>query len=126
MMKDDRDLIEKTLAEYYKAFSYLRPSKVIEYNHLPQIFIMKKVVVIKSRFIFWLVFKFAMMKLKKKGYVKSKLSLKSIRFVNKNVALVDGKVTRIKISGDVLEEFEFIYTMKRVNDCWKIVVGLYP
>ena len=126
-MNDDQKKVEETIEEYYRVFAKFRPRLIAKFNDIPLMFITdKKVISINTRLGFWLVFRLLMARLKKQNYARSTFTSRSVRFLNENLALVDGEVSRYTSDGKEIETFSFTYTMRKVNESWKIVVGVYP
>ena len=126
-MRDEQRKIEKTIEEYYEAFTKFKPSLIAQYNNIPLMFVTdEKVVSIRTRIGFWVVFRLLMIRLKRQNYGGSTFASKGVRFLNENLALVDGVVSRYTNDGEEIESFSFIYTMRKVDGNWKIVVATYP
>jgi hypothetical protein len=64
-----------------------------------------------------------MMGLKRRGYDHSKTESLEVRQLRDNLVIVTGTVIRYKKDGSELERFNLNYTMRKVNDHWKIIVG---
>ncbi len=128
-MEEEQRKIEETIEEYYNTFTKFKPSLVAPFNNIPIMFIEQgKVVVLNTWIGFWLVFKSLMASLKKQNYGSSTFTSKGVKFLNEklNLALVDGIVSRYRTDGTEIESFSFTYVMRKVDDSWKIVVGIYP
>jgi len=124
--QDESDLIYSTIEQYYREFSYLKPSRVLKFNHTPAIFVSKRVFTVNSKFKLWLILKFVMIGLKKRNYKNSSFDCKEIKLLGKDIALVEGIVRRFDHSEREIETIWVIYTLRKIQGNWKIVVGIYP
>lgn len=126
-MSEEQKRIEETIENYYRAFARFKPSLIAQFNNIPLMFVTdEKVVSIKTRVGFWIVFRILMARLKKQNYGSSTFTSKGVRFLNERLALVDGTVTRYTKDDMEIESFNFTYNMRKVDGSWKIVVGTYP
>jgi len=117
-------LILKTFLEYAQAFETLRPSVVLPFYQYPAILITEqKPVKITNNLFGWIAFKIAMSVLKCRGYHHGKTELLEVRQLRDDLAIVTGIVIRYRKDGSELERFDLNYTMRKVGDSWKIIVG---
>lgn len=117
-------LILKTFQDYAQAFETLDPSFVLPFYQYPAVLITEqKPVKITNKITGWAAFKIAMMGLKRRGYAHSKTESLEARQLRDDLAIVTGTVIRYKKDDSELERFDLNYTMRKVNNRWKIIVG---
>jgi hypothetical protein len=127
-MKEE-DLIQKRFEEYAKAFQALKPEKVLPFFHFPAMLISpEKIAVISNPVIGYFGFKKAMKELEQRCFSRSIAESLNVQQLSDNLAIVTGVVIRYKQCKQddletVLECFDLNYTMRKVNDDWKIIVG---
>ncbi len=119
----DPDILE-TFHAYAKAFETLDPSAVLEFYHYPAVLVSEqKTVEIKNEIVGWLAFTIAMTQLKWHGYSYSETEALEVRQLRSDLAVITGTVIRFKKDKTELERFDLNYTMRKVNNNWKIIVG---
>lgn len=129
-MTDEESLIKKTFEQYADAFQALKPTKVIPFIHFPAMLISpEKAAVLGNPAIGYFVFKKVMKDLKLRCFQSSTTKSLSVQQLSDNLAIVTGLVIRYKQCKDnepktVLECFNLNYTMRKVKDDWKIIVGM--
>lgn len=117
-------LILKTFRDYAQAFEILDPSIVLPFYQYPAILIAEqKPVKITNKIFGWAAFKIAMMGLKRRGYHHGKTESLEVRQLRDDLAIITGTVIRYKKDDSELERFDLNYTMRKVNNSWKIIVG---
>jgi hypothetical protein len=117
-------LILKTFLDYAEAFERLDPSVILPFFQYPAILITEqKPAKITNKITGWAGFKIAMIKLKCRGYDHSKTESLEVRQLRDDLAIVTGTVIRYKKDDSELERFDLNYTMRKVNEDWKIIVG---
>lgn len=117
-------LILKTFLDYAQAFETLEPSVVLPFYQYPAILITEqKPVKITNNLFGWIAFKFAMSVLKYRGYHHSKTESLDVRQLRDDLAVITGTVIRFRKDCSELERFDLNYTMRQVDDSWKIIVG---
>jgi len=117
-------LILSTFQNYAQAFETLKPSAVLPFYHYPAILISEqKPVKITNAIVGWVTFKIAMLLLKWRGYHYGKTESLEVRQLRDDLAIVTGTVIRYKKDGGELERFDLNYTLRKINQSWKIVVG---
>ena len=117
-------LILKTFEEYAEAFEDLNPSTVLPFYQYPAILITEqKPVTITNNIFGWAAFKFVMMGLKRRGYHHGKTESLEARQLRDDLAVITGTVIRYRKDDSELERFDLNYTMRKVDDSWKIIVG---
>lgn len=126
-MKNEPSEVLKTFNQYGEAFSMLKPRALLPFYHYPSMLISHdKSVVIKNGFEAWLVFTKLMADLKKQNFARSEIHEENtkVKFLSDNLATIPGTATRYRKDGTILESFDFTYTMRKVSDSWKIIVGI--
>jgi hypothetical protein len=63
-------------------------------------------------------------KLSKQGYSYSQLHELEVKQLRHNLAIVSGTATRHKENHEILDEFGFTYTLRKIPKGWKIIVGV--
>ncbi|HEY9617303.1 MAG TPA: hypothetical protein V6C64_10705 [Microcoleaceae cyanobacterium] len=117
-------LILKTFLDYAEAFGKLDPSVVLPFYQYPAILISEqKPVTITNDITGWVTFKIIMMGLKWRGYAHSVTESLEVRQLQDDLAIVTGIVIRYKKDDSELERFDLNYTMRKVGDDWKIIIG---
>jgi hypothetical protein len=123
-MPDQLEQVRKTIEEYNKAFSKLKPSILFAFYHYPSILITQETAVsINNKLKLWIVFTKIVADLKKQNYGKSQTSPLNIKLLSDNLAVVSAVATRYTKDNQLLTSFGFTYTMRKVEDHWKIIVG---
>ena len=126
-MKDETSEVLETFNQYGEAFSMLKPRALLPFYHYPSMLISHdKSVVIKNGFEAWLVFTKLMADLKKQNFARSEIHEENtkVKLLSDNLATITGTATRYRKDGTILESFDFTYTMRKVSDSWKIIVGI--
>jgi hypothetical protein len=114
----------KPIAEYNKAFAQLKPSILGPFYHYPSILITPETAVsINNGLKLWIVFTKIIADLKKQNYGRSETSPLKVNFLSDNLAVVSAVATRYTKDNQFLTRFGFTYTMRKVNERWKIIVG---
>jgi hypothetical protein len=117
-------LILKTFQDYAQAFETLDPSVVLPFYQYPAILITEqKTVKITNKIMGCVAFKIVMIGLKWRGYDHGKTESLHVRQLRDDLAIVTGTVIRYKKDDSELERFDLNYTMRKVNNDWKIIVG---
>ncbi len=117
-------LILKTFQDYAQAFETLDPSLVLPFFQYPAILISEqKPVKITNKITGWTGFKIAMMGLKRRGYHHGKTESLEVRQLRDDLAIITGTVIRCRKDDSELERFDLNYTMRKVDNRWKIIVG---
>lgn len=125
-MEDQRTDIQKTFGEYLLAFNTLEPTEVESFLHLPSMLMTSGHVVVMNKTDEVLgVFNVLMENLKLKNFAESKLigSLQ-VTQLSDNQGLVVGAAKRLDKKNQEIEHFGFTYTMRKVEDKWKIIAGI--
>ena len=125
-MQDQRTDIQKTFGEYLSAFNTLKPSEVESFLHLPSMLMTSGQVVVMHKTDEVLgVFNILMESLKLKNFAESKIigSLQ-VTQLSDNQGLVVGAAKRLDKEEQEIEYFGFTYTMRKVEDKWKIIAGI--
>lgn len=126
-MKDETSEVLETFNQYGEAFSMLKPRALLPFYHYPSMLISHdKSVVIKNGFEAWLVFTKLMADLKKQNFARSEIHEENtkVKLLSDNLATITGTATRYRKDETILESFDFTYTMRKVSDSWKIIVGI--
>ncbi|GBF79474.1 DUF6841 family protein [Aphanothece sacrum] len=123
-MPDQVEQVRKTIEEYNEAFAKLKPSILFPFYHYPSILITQETAVsINNKLKLWIVFTKIVGDLKKQNYGKSQTSPLNIKLLSDNLAVVSAVATRYTKDNQLLTSFGFTYTMRKVEDRWKIIVG---
>jgi len=123
-MTDETSLIQKTFEQYADAFQALEPAKVLPFYHFPAMLISpEKIAVIGNPIIGFFGFRKVMKDLKQRGFARSVAESLNVQQLSDNLAIVTGIVIRYRKDGSELERFDLNYTMRKVGDSWKIIVG---
>lgn len=125
-MKDETSEVLEVFNEYGTAFTMLKPKALLPFYHYPSMLISPdKSVVIKNGLEAWLVFTKLMADLKRQNFDRSEIHNNTkVKFLSDNLAIITGAATRYKKDNTELESFDFTYTMRKVSDRWKIIVGI--
>jgi len=125
-MQDQLNDILKTFGSYSLAFNTLEPIKVEPFFHSPSMLMTSEQVVVmhKPEEILG-VFKALMESLKLKNYKESKIigGLNATQ-LSDNQGLVGGVAKRFDKDNQEIEHFGFTYTLRKVEDEWKIIGGV--
>lgn len=125
-MQDQRDDMLKTFGSYSLAFNTLEPVKVEPFFHSPSMLMTSEQVVVMNKPEEILeVFKALMESLKLKNYKESKIigELKATQ-LSDSQGLVSGTAKRFDNDKQEIEHFGFTYTLRKVENKWKIIGGV--
>jgi hypothetical protein len=125
-VKNQIDTILKTFIDYIKAFNSLEPTKVLPFFNVPAMLITSKEVAVMQKPIEVLgVFAILMDDLKHKNFKESQIvgSLE-VNQLSENQGEVIGVAKRFDRSDAEIEHFGFTYTLRKVEDKWKIIAGV--
>ena len=125
IMNNQLDAIEKTFLEYAEAFNLLDPTKVEPFFQVPSIMMNSELVVVlkESTDVIGL-FTVFMDKLRKENFRQSKILSLQVSQLSDNQGLVVGVAKRFNQADEEMEHFGFTYTMRKVEDNWKIIAGV--
>jgi 3-oxoadipate enol-lactonase len=126
IVENQLDPILKTFISYIKAFNSLDPTTVLPFFYLPAMLITSKEVAVMEKPIEVLgVFAILMDDLKHKNFKESQIvgSLE-VKQLSDNQGQVVGVAKRFNQSDEEIEHFGFTYTMRKVEDKWKIIAGI--
>lgn len=123
-MQEETKKVEATIAEYNQAFAKLQPSILGPFYHYPSILITPETAVtITNGLKLWIVFTKIVADLKKQNYGRSETGPLKIKLLSNNLAVVSAVATRYTKDNQLLTSFGFTYTMRKVDERWKIIVG---
>ena len=124
-MNNQLDAIQKTFVDYAEAFNLLDPTQVEPFFQLPSMMMSSDLVVVlkKSNEVIGLFTAF-MDKLKKENFKESKILSLQVSQLSDNQGLVVGVAKRFNQADVEMEHFGFTYTMRKVENKWKIIAGV--
>ncbi len=133
-MQNQLDAILNTFVAYIQAFNSLEPTKVLPFFHLPAMLITSQEIAVMEKPIEVLgVFAILMDDLKHKNFKESKIvgSLE-VKQLSDNQGQVVGVAKRFVGEASLkenradteIEHFGFTYTLRKVEDKWKIIAGI--
>jgi hypothetical protein len=124
-MNNQLDAIKNTFIKYAKAFNLLDPKQVEPFFQIPSIMMSSDLVMVmkESNEVIGL-FKALMNKLKYDNFKESKILSLQISQLSDNQGLVIGVAKRFNQADQEIEHFGFTYTMRKVEDNWKIIAGV--
>lgn len=129
-MNLDTALVEKTFRDYSDSFKLKKPSALIQFYKYPALLMDRhddRPKILHNRIVAFFGLWRAMRRLKKGGYVESKLLQLKVQGLSNDLAVVSGSAERLGGGGKVIDEFDYSYTLCLRNKSWKIVAGfLYP
>jgi hypothetical protein len=128
-MTDQTPTIPKTFAEtfgeYAEAFNKLEPTAVEPFFNKPSMLMTSGEYVVMTHTEAVLgVFEKLMKGLKAKDFKESKVLSLETKQLSNNQGLVVGTAKRFNKKGKEIEHFGFTYTLRKVDDEWKIIVGV--
>jgi hypothetical protein len=126
IMQDRCPEILKKFSEYARTFNLLEPTQVAPFFHLPAMLMTSDIVApMKSLDEVIEAFKPLMTKLKHDNFDRSEIigNLQVTQFSD-NQGQVVGVAKRFAIGNKQIEHFGFTYTLRKVDDDWKIIVGV--
>jgi hypothetical protein len=128
-MTDQTPAIPKTFAEtfgeYAVAFNTLKPTAVEHFFNKPSMLMTSGEYVVMTHSPEVLgVFEKLMKGLKAKNFKESKVLSLDTKQLSENQGLVVGTAKRFDKVGKEIEHFGFTYTLRKVGDEWKIIVGV--
>jgi hypothetical protein len=118
--------ILETFIDYIKAFNSLEPTQVLPFFYLPSMLITSKEVAVMEKPIEVLgVFAILMDDLKHKNFKESQIvgSLE-VKQLSDNQGQVVGVAKRFDRADAEIEHFGFTYSLRKVEDKWKIITGV--
>ena len=120
-MKNDTELVERTYRAYFTVFQMGNPRAITPYWHLPSIFVSPEgnfgLTNLKEAEQFFDRLLFA---LRQRGYSRSVLTSVHVKQVADDLALVHARGDRFTKEGDVLERMSGLYTMRLIEETWRI------
>jgi hypothetical protein len=129
-MADDTQTILNTFQDYAKTFESLNPLAILPFYHYPALLISSnKVAALNHQLEGLIKLSFVMAELKFRGYDHARTEFLSVRQLGNNLAIVSGVVIRYKKDrhekdDDELERFGLTYTLRKVDESWKIITGM--
>lgn len=117
--------ITRAFHRYVETFHTLDPTATIRYLHLPCMLIDPRGVrVMSSEREAETLLTMVMNDLRTRGYARSEITESHVHLMNDRTALLSVSRVRYAISGEAMERFGETYTLRKVNDDWKIVVAM--
>jgi hypothetical protein len=118
--------ILNTFGTYIQAFNSLEPTKVLPFFHLPAMLITStEVAVIEKPIEVLGVFAILMDDLKHKNFKESQIvGTLEVKKLSDNQGQVVGVAKRFDQANAEIEHFGFTYTLRKVEDKWKIISGV--
>ena len=124
-MAEDTQIILDTFQNYAKTFETLNPLAVLHFYHYPALLISPtKVAAINNQLEGLVKLTIVMTELKFRGYDHAQTQSLSVRQLDDNLAIVSGTVIRYKKDATELERFGLTYTLRRVEENWRIITGM--
>jgi hypothetical protein len=71
----------------------------------------------------WIVCTKIVADLRKQNYGRTETSPLKVKFLSENLAVVSGVATRYTKNNRFLTNFGFTYTLRKVDERWKIILG---
>jgi 3-oxoadipate enol-lactonase len=126
IMQDQRPAILKKFGEYAQTFNLLQPTKVAPFFHLPAILMTSSQVAVMQNSVEVLgIFAILMDGLKEKNFKKSEvIGELQVTQLSDNQGQVVGIAKRFNDKDEEIEHFGFTYTLRKVEDKWKIIAGV--
>jgi hypothetical protein len=118
--------ILQTFGAYIQAFNSLEPTKVLPFFHLPAMLMTTKEVAVMEKPIEVLgIFAMLMDDLKHKNFKESQIvGALEVKQLSDNQGQVIAVAKRFNDKDEEIEHFGFTYTLRKVEDTWKIVTGV--
>ena len=125
IMQNQLSEIIKTFIKYAEAFNLLDPAKVEPFFQIPSMMMNSDLVVVlkESNEVIGLFTAF-MDKLREENFKESKILSLQVSQLSDNQGLVVGVAKRFNQADEEMEHFGFTYTMRKVEDNWKIIAGV--
>ena len=125
IMQNQLSEIIKTFIKYAEAFNLLDPAKVEPFFQIPSMMMNSDLVVVlkESNEVIGLFTAF-MDKLREENFKESKILSLQVSQLSDNQGLVVGVAKRFNQADEEMEHFGFTYTMRKVEDKWKIIAGV--
>ena len=126
MMENQHAAILKTFGAYAETFNLLEPATVAPFFHLPAMLMTSALVApMKTSDEVIGIFKTLMDKLKSDDFDRSEIiGNLLVTQVSDNQGIVTGVAKRFATGNKQIEHFGFTYTLRKVLDEWKIIVGV--
>jgi hypothetical protein len=126
IMQDQCPAILTKFVEYAQTFNLLEPAKVAPFFHLPAMLMTSDLVApMKTSDEVIVVFKTLMDKLKSDNFDRSEIiGNLQVTQVSDNQGIVNGVAKRFATGNKQIEHFGFTYTLRKVSDEWKIIIGV--
>ncbi|MCC5634855.1 hypothetical protein LC593_03130 [Nostoc sp. CHAB 5844] len=123
-MEYEAKKVAETIEQYNKVFKKLQPSALFPFYHYPLILVTPETsIAINNKLKLWLVFTKIIGDLKRQNYDRSETSSLKVKLLSENLSIGSGVATRYTKDNKVLNSFGFTYTLRKVGDRWKIIVG---
>ena len=124
-MAEDTQIILDTFQNYAKTFETLNSLAVLHFFHYPAILISPtKVAAINNQLEGLIKLSIVMAELKFRGYDHACTESLSVRQLDDSLAIVSGVVIRYRKDDTELERFGLTYTLRRVEENWRIITGM--
>jgi ketosteroid isomerase-like protein len=118
------ETIERTYRAYFTVFQMANPRAITPYYHVPCMFISPA-----GTFAFGdaqeaeQFFERLLYSLRARGYVRSVLEDVQVKQLSEELALVNTRGARYKSDRELLERLHGVYTMRKQDGVWRIVVA---
>ncbi|WP_107669088.1 hypothetical protein [Cyanothece sp. BG0011] len=121
-MTDQAEQLRSKIEQYRDIIPKLQPRLLFPFYHYPSILITQRVTPIKNRLGLWLVFRKVMADLKKQNYDRTETGPLNVKLLSDSVGIVSTVATRYSKDGQILATFGASYTLRKVEDDYRIVV----
>lgn len=124
-MNDETAKILKTFQQYSDTFAQKNARALLPFYSFPALMVDRdeKPKVLSNPIIAVIGLSLAIRKLIKQGYDHSELHKLEVTQVRDNLAIVSGVATRHRENKDEFDKFGFTYTLRKMDNNWKIIAG---
>lgn len=124
-MKPLEKQVLQTFLDYRKAFVTLQPEAAAPFFHEPAMFMSSQGFIMMSNEAEKIgVFSKIMQDLKARNYKNTELKNLNVKQLSDGMAIVNADGYRYKTDGEELERYSLTYTLRKVENDWKIVVAI--
>ncbi len=119
----DETVVNQFLTDYYRDFSSLNIDAILPYFHEPCLTIGPQGVLgAPTRSVLATALSPVLESLRERGYGRSDLSIRQLKWLSPATILVTGVALRFKVDGQPLERAGVTYLLQKVDHNWKIAV----
>jgi ketosteroid isomerase-like protein len=122
-MERDIELLRRMYTDYFEAFRSKDPHKIVPYYHTPCMFLTaRSLATLLTTEELVAEFGRIMGELGRRGYERTQIRSLDIKLLSEELAVVAIQGTRYRKDNEVLESLGAVYTLRKLDSSWKIVL----